>query len=257
MLTGVLSSAGNLFTKMLDIRVPTTTKEITEEKRQEILRAIQPGDIILETNNAYPNWQRFEMLTMRSNYTHAAMYEGDGRFIEATTGDPSGAGVVRSDLAEYLHGPILVEVIRPPYKTPKDRESAVQYLRSQLGKPYDSGFNLKDDSAIYCAELVQRALQAVPKRIETPLIRTLGRTAVAPDSFQEIEGAKVVYSDGSNFWKNMASHWPVALGAAATAAAGGVVAGVSGGIGGFLGGLLLSISIGNKIQTGHFGLSGQ
>ncbi|MDQ7822359.1 MAG: YiiX/YebB-like N1pC/P60 family cysteine hydrolase [Candidatus Eremiobacteraeota bacterium] len=248
------SGAGNWFTKILDIRVPTTTPSITDERREEILKLIEPGDVILETNNAYPGWQRFEKLTMNSDYTHAAMYVGDGKFIEATTGDPSGKGVVENDLREYLEGRILVEIIRPPYKTPEDREAAVTYCRSQLGKPYDSDFSLKDDKSIYCAELVQRALQSVPNKIDTPLINVFGKQAVAPDSFEGIKDAKVVYTDHSNFWKNMASHYPVALGAAATAAATGAVLGPLGAMGGFVGGLLLSILVGNKMQTGQFGL---
>jgi uncharacterized protein YycO len=248
-------AAGTAFTNVLDIRVPTTTKPITPERREQILKLVQPGDIILETNNAYPGWQRFEMITMGSNYTHAAMYEGDGKFLEATTGGE--AGVIRSDLREYLEGPILMEIIRPPYKTPEDRQAAIDYCRAQLGKPYDSGFTLDDDGkSIYCAELVYRALQACPNKIDTPLIKTLGRKAVAPDSFEGIEGAQIVYSDNSRFWKNMATHWPVALGAAASAAAAGLAAGPLGGVAGFFGGLLFSIAVGNKIQTGHFNLAG-
>lgn len=254
--SGEKGGSGNWFTRILDIRVPTTTPNITPERRDEILKLIQPGDIILETNNAYPGWQRFEKVTLNSDYTHAAMYEGDGKFIEATTGDPSGKGVVRNDLKEYLEGHILVEIIRPPYKTPEDREAALNYCREQLGKPYDSEFSLKDDNQIYCAELVYGALNSCPNKIETPLKKLFSKEAVAPDSFEEVKGAQIVYSDNSNFWKNMASHYPVALGALGSATAGGMLLGPLGAAGGFLGGLLLSISVGNKIQTGNFGLNG-
>jgi len=247
--------AGNWFTKILDIRVPTTTPQITPERRDEILKLIQPGDVILETNNAYPGWQRFEKVTLNSDYTHAAMYEGDGKFIEATTGDPSGKGVVRNDLKEYLQGNILVEIIRPPYKTPEDKEAALDYCRNQLGKPYDSDFSLKDDNSIYCAELVYRALDSCPNKIDVPLKKLLSKEAVAPDSFEQVKGGQVVYSDNSNFWKNMASHYPVALGALGTATAGGMLLGPLGAAGGFIGGLLMSICVGNKIQTGNFGLT--
>ncbi len=253
---GGKSAAGNWFTRILDIRVPTTTPKSTPERRDEILKLIQPGDIILETNNAYPGWQRFEKVTLNSNYTHAAMYEGDGKFIEATTGDPSGKGVVRNDLKEYLEGHVLVEIIRPPYKTPEDLKAALDYCRNQLGKPYDSEFSLKDDDQIYCAELVYGALNACPSKIETPLKKLFSKEAVAPDSFEKLKGGQIVYSDNSNFWKNMASHYPVALGAFGTATAGGMLLGPLGAAGGFVGGLLLSICVGNKIQTGNFGLMG-
>jgi uncharacterized protein YycO len=248
--------AGSLFTNILDIRVPTTTKEISEENRQKILNNIQPGDIILETNNAYPGWQRFEKLFLGSNYTHAAIYEGDGKFIEATTGDPSGKGVVRSDLKEYIHGRVLYEIIRPEYQTPEDKKAALDYARSQLGKPYDSSFNLQDTNKQYCAGLVYKALQTCPHKIDVPLKKVLGRLAVAPDSFQQIKDKKIVYSDNASFIKNMASHYPVALGTLAAAAIAGVVLGPIAAVGGFVGGLLFSVALGNKIQTGHFNFTG-
>lgn len=246
--------AGKGFTKVLDIRVPTTTPSMTDERRQKILDCIQPGDILLETNNAYPNWQRLEMATLRSSYTHAAMYEGNGKFLEATTGDPSGAGVVRSDLKDYLEGPILVAVLRPPYKTPADRDAAVDYCRSQLGKAYDSSFRLDESESLYCAELVYRALKACPNPIDTPTRKAMGRDAVGPDDFYRIAGTNVVYDDGSHFWKNMASHWPVALTAAVTAATAGAMYGPAAGVAGFAGGLLTAIVVGNGLQTGNFGL---
>ncbi len=250
------SGNGSWFTSLLSIRVPSTTKEISDERRDKICASIQPGDIILETNNPYPGWQVFEKLTLDSDYTHAAMYEGDGKFIEATTGDPSGKGVVRTDLREYLSGRLLVEVIRPPYKSPEDREAAVDYLQSQLGKPYDAAFDLSEDKTHYCAEIVYRALQNIPHKIDAPLKSFMGRPAAAPSSFQNIEGAEVVYSDKSSFWKNMASHYPVIAAAAGTAAACGMFGGPFAAVGGFFGGLLVSTLVGNKIDTGHFNLAG-
>jgi len=247
-------SLGGAVVGILDIRVPTTTPNITEERRQKILDTVRPGDIILETNNAYPNWQRLEMATLGSSYTHAAIYEGDGKFLEATTSD-TGGGVMRSDLKEYLEeGPIMIEVIRPPYKNPEDVNKALDYCRSQLGKPYDAKFDFDDDSAICCIELVNNAMKEV--NIDIPTKKLFGKTAVGPDACEDIEGAEIVYSDGSSFWKNQASHWPVALGAGVTAMAAGSVLGPLGAVAGFFGGLALSICVGNKIQTGHFNLWG-
>ncbi|MEQ8220892.1 MAG: YiiX/YebB-like N1pC/P60 family cysteine hydrolase [Candidatus Eremiobacterota bacterium] len=259
-------AAGTIAVGILDIRVPTTTKDISEEERNKILSVIQPGDVILETSDSHPNWQRLEVVTLGSTYTHAAIYEGDGKFLEATTGDPSGKGVIRTDLKEYLEGPIHVKIIRPPYKGAEDVKSALDYARSQLDKPYDSAFNYEDDSQMYCAELVKKAIDQCPSGIETPMAHTIftkltGKKAVGPDNFGEIEGAKVVYpedpSKEATFLKGTLSHWPVAAGAAAGAVAGAAtIGGPIGTAAGLLGGLALSICIGNKIQTGHFNLYG-
>ena len=259
-------AAGTVAVGILDIRVPTTTKPISEEQRNKILSVIQPGDVILETSDAYPNWQRMEVVTLGSVYTHAAIYEGDGKFLEATTGDPSGKGVIRTDLKEYLEGPIHIKIVRPPYKDANDVKVALDYARAQLDKPYDSAFNYEDDSKIYCAELVKKAIDQCPSGIETPMAHTLftkltGKKAVGPDNFAEIEGAKVVYpedpSEETSFLKASLSHWPVAAGTAAGALAGAAtIGGAVGTVGGLLGGLALSICIGNKMQTGHFILWG-
>ena len=252
----------NPITSVLDVRVPTVSKGMSPETRQEILDNLQPGDVILETNNAYPNWQRLERLAFRSSFTHAAIFEGwqDGKpmLLEATTGDPSGAGVVRTNLEEYLHGPVQVGVVRPDYKTPEDREAALQFARAQLGRPYDSGFNYKDDSTFFCSELVDKALRSCPNPVEAETSRALGfgRVTIAPDAFLRLPNAKQ-FGDKPNFYANMVSHWPVALSAAGGATAGAVLGGLGGGAVGLAVGLLGSICVGNKIQTGHFNLAGQ
>lgn len=251
-----------LITNLLDIRVPTTTKSIKPENVKKVLEDIQPGDVLLETNNAYPNWQRMEFLTMGASYTHAAMYEGKDKngepmLLEATTGDPSGAGVIRTNLKEYFEGPIQLAVVRPQYTSPEDRDAALGYMRDQLGKPYDGKFDFSNDDAFACTELVAKALSHMPHPIEVEKTRVLGRDAVAPDSFMKLPGAEVVYTDHASFGKNMASHWPIAAAAVTTGAATWALSGSPIlGAAGFLGGLFGSIAVGNKIQTGHFSLAG-
>ncbi|MBM3462409.1 MAG: hypothetical protein FJX76_09930 [Armatimonadetes bacterium] len=247
---GGAASAG--FVHMLGIRVPTVTPEYSAEKRKHILDNIQPGDVILETNNAYPGWQRLEFYTLRSSYTHAAIYEGNGKFLEATTP----GGVQRTDLADYLTGRIQVAIIRPDYKSPTDVTSALDYCRGELGKPYDNKFNTHGNDEIYCAELVYKALKQMPNPIEAPTRKVFGKEAVGPDAFFEIPNAKVIHDDGSAYWKNRLSNWPVYLTAATAATVAGMHAGPWAGTAGFFGGLFGAILVGNKIQTGHFNLAG-
>src|ERR1035441_4942234 len=76
--------AAGAFVLGLDLRVPTTTQHMSEVQKNEILSTIQPGDICLETNDAYPEWQRLEYLTTQSNHTHAFTYEGNGKMLQST-----------------------------------------------------------------------------------------------------------------------------------------------------------------------------
>lgn len=249
-----------LITKFLDIRVPTVTKPRTAENAKKILDSIKPGDVLLETHNAYPNWQIMEKLTLGASHTHAALYEGldekgEPQLIEATTGDPSGAGVIRTNLKSYFEGPTRIAIVRPNYKSSSDREAALGYARDQLGKPYDAKFDFENDDEFSCTELVSNALNSAPNAIEVAKTKALGRNAVAPDSFMELPGAEVVYTDNSSFAKNMASHWPIAAAAVGTGAVSWALSGSPIlGAAGFMGGLVGSIALGNKIQTGHFGL---
>lgn len=80
-----------------------------------------------------------------------------------------------------------------------------------------------------------------------------GKKAVGPNNFEKIEGAKIVYSDKSNFFKNMLTHYPIAICSALGAVAGGLTLVPLGLAAGGIGATLLSIATGNKMQTGHFG----
>ena len=80
---------------------------------------IQPGDICLETNDAYPEWQRMEFFTSRSDHTHAFTYEGDGQMLQSTTPD----GVQRTDLKDYLQGRLHVKVIPPQLSKPERHQA--------------------------------------------------------------------------------------------------------------------------------------
>ena len=253
-------------TDILDIRVPTTTPEFPEASKKAILDSIQPGDIILETNNAYPHWQRMEMVTLHSVFSHAAIFEEkkDGKyfFLEATTGE--GAGVIRTDLSEYMTGPIKMAVIRPDYKTPEDRDAALDYCRKQLGKPYDSRFDFSDDSSYACTELVSKALKNMPNPIAVGEHKVLGRSAVGPDDFLKIPNAKIIYKDNCTLVKNLATHWPVVAGGLVAAAAAGIPAGLAfggwaaagAGLAGMALGTTAATLVGNKMQTGYFNMWG-
>ncbi|MCE1246996.1 MAG: hypothetical protein LWY06_10160 [Firmicutes bacterium] len=250
----VKSGTRNWQAAVLDIRVPTVTKNFPETDTELIMNSIKPGDIILETNNAYPSWQVLGKAVFNSNYTHAAIYEGDGQFIEATTTDPDGRGVIRTDLRKYLEGRIKLEVLRPPYKSEEDKKAALDYARAQLGKPYDAKLNQEDDKEFYCTELVQKALASMPNPIDVPITSFFGHKAVSPAAFQKIPGVETVYTSNSNFWTAMASHFPVYLGAAAGATTGGSIMGSLGAFGGFIAGGILTTMTGNKIQAGKFSL---
>ena len=105
--------------------LPSSQTPMSQEERQQILEKLQPGDVVLTYASHRPNLGHLEYWTTGADYTHCALYEGYGRIIE-TLGDQ----VTRSPLIERLEGPIKVAVVRPPYKSFRDRAQVIREAKS-------------------------------------------------------------------------------------------------------------------------------
>lgn len=222
--------------------------EVTEEKKQKILDSLQPGDIILETNANYPLWLFMEKVAGNSDYSHAAIYEGNDHMIEAD----SDAGVVRTDLKNYLKGRMAIKVIRPDYKSEEDIKATLDYARNQIGKPYDSSFDYSEDDKLYCSELVAKSLKAAPSNmtIVTQNIKILGGEAILPGDMQKLKNSTVVYDDKYSVPQGLKYMSPAVAGGVAFGMSGALLLGPVGAALGTVGGILATSFIGGKIQVG-------
>lgn len=227
-------------------RIPTVTPEFPEDKAKALMEKIQPGDVIMSTDMAYPGWARMEYFAIGSNYIHAAFVGSDMKVYEAV-----GSGVLKTDLEESFKGRIKVAISRPGLSE-EDTAIATDFCREQLGKAYDGTFNTEDNGEFYCSELVSKALASGKSPIATPHGSIFGKSAVAPDAFLKIPGSVTIHDDGSHYWKNKADYWPVGAATAGLGIAGGLLGGIAGAAIGAGAGFVGSILIGNKIQTGHF-----
>jgi uncharacterized protein YycO len=251
-LTCSASAFGNVVAHALDLRIPTANPETTAEQRQAIMDTLCPGDIILTSDTSYLLWETLEYGAAGSHFTHVCIYEGNGRVLEATV-DSGVDGVMRSLLDVALSGPMKIAVIRPAYKTPEDCEAALEFCRSKLGKPYDGLFNMDqaEGASYYCSSLLYEAFQAMPNPIEVQRKRALGRWLVIPDAFLHLEAQTVVYRDQFTLWHSLKGSAPTAIGGAAATVGFHVMMAHLAPLAGFY----LAISAGNKLQTGHFGLT--
>lgn len=200
--------------------VPSCQPHLSEEEKHQILDKLQPGDVIMTYVSERPNLGHLEYFATGSHYTHCALYEGHGRIIE-TLGDQ----VLRSPLTERLEGPIKVAVVRPPYKTFKDRAQVVKAARRLVGTPYDYKFNNKDSSELYCSEMIEVAMKKVDQSLEVPDVSFFGRELTAPDAFRHMEGARLIHDGQSHYFANQRHQWPMFLGAAVGAGVGALVGG--------------------------------
>lgn len=222
---------------VMNLPVPTTTPTLSESEREELDQLLQPGDIILQSDNRYPGWQISQRLLFGSQYSHAALYSGRGQIIDAD----SGAGVTEHGLEDLLEGHRFA-VVRPAYQGSEDREAALGYARRAVGKPFDDKLDSQDENELYCSELIDRALQSMPHPIAVPCRTVLGRCIIVPDELANLPNSTVVWSNGGSFAESMLSHWPQAAAAVAGAVLGGVAGGpvvcLAGLLGGFSAGVL-------------------
>ncbi|MFP4498010.1 MAG: YiiX/YebB-like N1pC/P60 family cysteine hydrolase [Vulcanimicrobiota bacterium] len=242
------------FVKGISLRFPTVTPRLPKEEQKKILELIKPGDIIIETNDGFPIGRVLQKATTGSDYTHAAMYVGNGKYIEATPVHDGKSGVLKSDFKDLLNHRIHIEVIRPDYKTSEDRQAAIDYVESRVGQKYDYVFDANEDKKLYCAELVYHALSNMPNPIKVPTDEVLGQKSVGVNSMQQIPGAQKIYSTGSSVPRAVLNAFPTSVGAVVGGIAGGVVAGPLGAVAGSLIGAVNVMLIGNKMQTGKFSL---
>lgn len=81
----------------------------------------------------------------------------DYRLIEAT-----GDGTHYSTFEEAFHEVDSVALIKPASLTIEQWTAAMDTARAQLGKPYDTLFDIKNDQALSCVELIRVALMGLP-----------------------------------------------------------------------------------------------
>lgn len=150
-----------------------TTKVITQEERERATGLLKPNYFIILTRHnghlstyaiAFAHW----VLTgfrRWGYYGHALMNledevqdPNDFRLVEAT-----GVGVHYSTFDEVFDQQLSSYVmLKPKAMTLDEWTLAMDKAKTEVGKPYDTLFDLKNDRALSCVELVRVALQASP-----------------------------------------------------------------------------------------------
>lgn len=132
-------------------------------------------------------------------YGHALMNledevtgDGDYKFIEAT-----GTGVHYSGFNEAIDNQTgSVALLKPKALTLTEWTDVMDYAKTQLGKPYDTLFDISSDKALSCVELVRVALQIMPT-YETDFADFEARIKKSknfdPETFRDCKDFEVVY----------------------------------------------------------------
>ena len=200
---------------LMDRRLPTFCKRLTRSQKDQIKSILQPGDIILETNNSYPGWHIASRLAFNSHWAHCALYTGDGTVIDAGSTEQ----VAELPIETFL-GTHHIAILRPEYPAAEYLQSVLSYARSCLGRQFNRRLDNSTDRELYCSQLIARALRTMADPIEVPSYRILGKEITPPAAFLECPKIHCLWSTRPTIWTIPLSHWPVMAGAYAGAMAG-------------------------------------
>lgn len=121
---------------------------------------------------------------------HGAIYDGEGNVIEAV-----GAGVVHTDLIDFVMSKDELVVVRPLFCENDAMARAVQWAKGQIGQRYDYAF-MSNNDAFYCFELTFAAYQeALGGQSPWTLRETWGEPTVVADDFLKASKKWVVVFD--------------------------------------------------------------
>ena len=181
-----------------NIPFPTIAKPFSSKEKEDIMRLIKPGDIVVQKDDRSAIMQTISHVTTGSDFIHAAIYKGDGKIIESV-----GVGVREANLDIYLGGMNSVEILRPPYKTKEDSDAAIKFAESKIGKPYNPMFEESKGKSYYCTQLVRDALESMPNPIKVTPAKPFGKNVVGTAQLKNIDGGEVVFSRGTKYGESM------------------------------------------------------
>jgi len=153
------------------IHSPWSHKFMDQTQCDLIMKAIEPGDIILTRTRG-----EFTNILNPSYWKHSGIYTHVG-IIEAVE-----KGVVKTKFYDYLMTKDHVAVVRPRGMSQIDRHRVIQESMNQVGKPYDFNFCLSP-KAFYCFELCMYVWKRVRPEWGFEARERLGKMTVVGDDF--------------------------------------------------------------------------
>lgn len=136
----------------------------------------EPGDVVIESNLHGWQWMALCLATTGTSWVHAALVDENRRLITVHK------QVIETGWDIYLEwGSTRMALLRPPYASKEQRQSAIDFARSKVGTQYDATFRNHEGN---CNGLVATALQQAD--IEVSPRRCFGRQVYPGDCFLHI-----------------------------------------------------------------------
>lgn len=173
---------------LVDVRLHKRVRRLSADERQFIASIVRPGDILVDSNDAFPGWQILSKIFLGSEWVHMGLYVGDGIVVDAG----QKAHVSEITLQRFLRTS-RVAVLRPHYQDDEDVERVIACARKFIGKRYNSALDLASADDVYCTQMMREVLKTLQNPIEVRTTNVLGRSIVSPDAFVYNDRITVVF----------------------------------------------------------------
>lgn len=157
--------------------------KMTGEKIMEVMKTLEPGDVILR---GYDSYLDSKCIPSQRGYSHGAIYIGNDIIVHAVAEGVSEVNVI--DFCECDR----ICILRPKKYKKEAVRNAKLFLKQSI--PYDFGFNA-GVSALYCFELVAEAYPKLNiRRVEKKaLFGLLKKNVYLSDSMFESPDLDIIF----------------------------------------------------------------
>jgi hypothetical protein len=188
----------------------TKHTRLSPETIKEVIKLLQPGDIVVtcsDSSAASMFVQTVQKLKRRiSGWSHMGLVTNTGNIVHSM---PSFGGRMTPP-ETFMERSHHLMVLRPKYKDADAVDRTINEAKqlAKSAKYYDFSFSLSIDKALYCSELVTKALQKGDPEIKiAPTTFLKFKKIILLDDVIESPQMEKIYDTGSNFWMNYLSRF--------------------------------------------------
>lgn len=173
---------------------------LTPMDRIEIMDKLRNGNYMIAVKDPYSlsgffvRFSHWFLTGHKAHYTHVLLnLEDDGedfKFVEATS-----SGVHTSDFHEVFKHAQNVALLKPKYYTSNEFDECIKHANDLVGKKYDFGYNVNDESKMSCVEVVLSCLKKLPfysDRMRCLEFLMKYERNLTPDMYVEVPDIEVV-----------------------------------------------------------------
>ncbi len=209
----------SLFSKLLHPKF-TSHKKITAEEAKEVMKKLQPGDLLIGSNdNGFTFEVTQKLIGATGDWTHIAIQGEDDTVMEVMipnlTDREENHGkdfmsvwnrpYMENKTEDMLQRNHHLIILRPNYKDKETVKKVFEAGESYSNVSYDMLFNLKSDDKHYCTEFAYKVLRKAAPEIDLKPSSLIGYKFITADNFIESPDVQVVHDTGSSFWLNYLS----------------------------------------------------